>query len=212
MTRPRPTRIYHITHVDHLRTIVERGLLCDADAADQGLLRNEVGNRDIKSRRRTRQIRSGPGGCVADYVPFYFATRSPMLYAIKAGNVAQYQDGQEPLVYLVSEVERLLALGLQLVYTDRNAALEIARHTDDIDDLDGHVDWALMKELIWTNTDELPDRRERRMAECLVHDRVPWAAFLGVATKTPAVAEGVSQVLRSLGIDSYVASRPDWYF
>lgn len=212
MPRPPPTRIYHITHVAHLPSIVQHGLLCDAGAADQGLLMNEVGNREIKSQRRIREVRSEPGGCVADYVPFYFAPRSPMLYAIKAGNVAQYQDGQEPLVYLVSEVERLIALGLRMVYTDRNAALEIARHTDDVDDLDGHVDWLLMEERIWTNTDELPDRRERRMAECLVHDRVPWEAFLGVATKTPAAAERVSQVLRSLDIDSHVAPRPDWYF
>lgn len=210
MPRPRPTRIYHLTHVDHLPTVVERGLLCDAEAA--GMLRTEVGNRDIKAQRRARAVRRGPGGTVADYVPFYFAPRSPMLYAIKAGNVDHYKGGQEPLVYLVSEVERLVDLGLRVVCTDRNAALEIARHSDDLEELETLVDWALMEELIWTNTEERPDRRERRMAECLVHDRVPWEAFLGVATMTPTVADHVSDVLRRLDVRGHVAARPDWYF
>ncbi|MEI6622203.1 MAG: DarT ssDNA thymidine ADP-ribosyltransferase family protein [Actinomycetes bacterium] len=69
--------VMHFTHVDHLRTIAARGLLADELAQAEGLLSVDVGNREIKSRRRRRQVRVQPGGVVADYVPFYFAPRSP---------------------------------------------------------------------------------------------------------------------------------------
>lgn len=46
------------------------------------------------------------------------------------------------------------------------------------------IDWQLMQDTIWRNTEAEPDRVERRMAEFLVHGRVPWEAFLGVAVRT----------------------------
>jgi len=48
------------------------------------------------------QVPLAPYGCVADYVPFYFAPRSPMLYKLHKGGVPNYTGGQDPLVYLVS--------------------------------------------------------------------------------------------------------------
>jgi len=74
--RPAPTPLYHFTSVDHLALIIERGLLCDADA---DVVTVKVGNRGIKDRRRRSQGPTGPGATVADYVPFYYAPRSPML-------------------------------------------------------------------------------------------------------------------------------------
>ena len=49
---------------------------------------------------------------LADYVPFYFAPRSPMLYAIYKCNVQDYTGSQEEIVYLVSTVEIATGLGL----------------------------------------------------------------------------------------------------
>ena len=45
-------------------------------------LTTEVGQPDIKLKRRHRVVPIDPGGVVADYVPFYFAARSPMLGSI----------------------------------------------------------------------------------------------------------------------------------
>ncbi len=205
-----PTRLYHFTHISHLTTIATDGLLCDTSAA--GVLATEIGNRDIKGQRRRRPVSVGPGGMVADYVPFYFAARSPMLSAIAHGRVAEYADGQDPIVYLVTTVERLIDLGLSLIFTDRNAALAFARMTDDLDDLEGLIDWELMEATWWKNTAEDPDRRERRMAECLVHQRVPWEAVIGVATRTDERRDEVQALLAGLGVSAVVRSRPNWYF
>ena len=96
MPRPVHTPFYHFTPIHHLVSIIERGLRCDGTAA--GLLAVEVGNRGIKERRRRRAVPVGGRGVVADYVPFYFAPRSPMLYAIAMGNVPEYTGGTDPLV------------------------------------------------------------------------------------------------------------------
>lgn len=212
MTRPEPTLVYHFTHRRHLLSIVEHGLLSDVDAAGSSRLEVEIGHTHIKERRRVRQVPVQPGGMVGDYVPFYFAPRSPMLFAIGAGNVATYGAGTVDLVYLVSSVERLLEHGCDLVFTDRNAVLATAAFRTNQADLDELVDWELMTEAIWRKTDRDPDRPERRSAECLAHRMVPWAAFLGVGTRTEAVATAVRQLLATVTADPFVRCRPGWYF
>ena len=82
------TRVFHFTHIDNLSTIVREGLHCDSTVKGSGLLQQEVSNQDIKSMRRAREVPIPPGGVVADYVPFYFAPRSPMMYAIHMRNVS----------------------------------------------------------------------------------------------------------------------------
>ena len=74
------------------------------------------------------------------------------------------------------------------------------------------ADWDLMRAKYWGNTDEEPDRRERRMAECLVHGRVPWDAFTEVVARTETCAASARDTLASLGKSTPVAVRPSWYF
>lgn len=212
MTTPRPGLLFHFTHLSNLASIAVDGLAPDAVVRVDGRLQTEVGNQGIKDARRSRGVPCGPGGCVADYVPFYFSTRSPMLYAIRGGNVATYQGGQADLVYLVSEVGRVVELGLPYVFTDRNAVLAFASFSDNLDDLDDFVDWNLMNETYWHNTAQEPDRRERRMAEFLVHGTVPWDAFLSVGTFDDARSDQVTDLLSSVGVEADVLAKRDWYF
>ena len=76
MKRPVPTPRYDFTDVSHLASIVKDGLLSDTDAVRSGSLMVDIGNADIKERRRGRMVPIGPGGAASDYVPFYFAPRA----------------------------------------------------------------------------------------------------------------------------------------
>ena len=78
----------HFTHVDNLRQILADGVLY-SDVLVGSRLRTEVGDRQIKADRRRYPVTCEPGGYPADYVPFYFAPRSPMLYRIARGGVLQ---------------------------------------------------------------------------------------------------------------------------
>lgn len=212
MARPVPTRLYHFTSIDHLETIVQHGLLADTTAAATGLITVEVGNRGIKERRRRRVVPVGPRSMVADYCPFYFAPRSPMMSAISKGRVPEYQHGTESLLYLGTTVERLAELGLSTVFTDRNAVLEAASYSDQVADLDHMIDWQLMEARYWADTPEEPDRRERRMAEFLVHRRVPWEAIQYVAAYSEARAVEAQATLARSCQGIRVGIKPDWYF
>lgn len=160
MPRPIPTPLYHFTPIDHLAKIIERGLLCDTQAVALSLQAIDVGNRGIKAQRRHRAVRAGPRGVVADYAPFYFAPRSPMMSAIHHGRVPEYTSGTESLVYLVTSVEQLVGLGLSVVFTDRNAVFGHARHTTDPAELDELIDWDLMEARIGSFPSGVPVRTE----------------------------------------------------
>ena len=105
----------HFTHIDNLPAILDAGELV-ADSSAGGLPIREVGDTEVKARRRQRMVGLPPGGVVADYVPFYFAPRSPMMYRIacdhRDGVAGRYPGGDDPLVYLVSSVDRVQAAGL----------------------------------------------------------------------------------------------------
>ncbi|HYI62278.1 MAG TPA: DUF4433 domain-containing protein [Acidimicrobiales bacterium] len=205
------TRILHFTHQSNLPSIVEHGLLSDTRA--QGTVAGvEVGKPEIKTYRRETEVRVGPGGVVSDYVPFYFAPRSPMMYVIHRGAVPGLQGGSDMLVYLTTTIEGLVAGGGELVVTDRNAVLAYADQTDDLERLDDIVDWELMRAMFWNDTPEEPDRKERRMAECLVHGSVPWTAIDGIVTKTAERSAEVSSLLADAPHRPPVAPTGDWYF
>lgn len=214
MSRPVPTQVLHFTRIEHLRTILTRGLVSDDQAKREGLLQQEVGNAEVKDLRSALQVGAPPGGRVSEYVPFYFAPRSPPMYAITHGGVANYSGGSARIVYLSTTLETLHAAGLPVVLSDRNAALAYASFWSMASGEPGpdFVDWALMKERIWINTDDYPDRRERRMAECLVHRAVPPHLILEVTARSEAMANEVEEIVREVGLELTVRVEPEWYF
>lgn len=203
--------LLHFTPIDNLRGIIERGLL--ADNLNRGAVR-ECGQPSIKERRRTRQVSGARGGVVADYVPFYFAPRSPMLRSILGGQVKQYGKDQTDLIYLATRLSKIVQHDLAWVATDRNAVLRTAKFTSDRVRLAEHVDWEVMKERYWGNTADDGSRRERRMAELLVHRSVPWTVFSHVAACCDTRAGEVSGELTAAttGPPPKVLVRPGWYF
>lgn len=212
MTTPRRGLLFHFTHISNLASIAQDGLCCDSDVTSSGRPFTEVGNQEIKERRRSRRVPIPPGGSVADFVPFYFAARSPMLYSIHMGNVETYTGGQDEVVYLTTSIDELAQYQLPFVFTDRNAALDFAQFGDDPADLDHYVDWDLMEAQMWRNSPSDPDRRERRMAELLVHHVVPWSAISMVATRNKSASRQAANELTTVGADTPVNAKPEWYF
>ena len=205
---PRRGLLYHFTHISNLASIAVEGLYSDVQIEASQRAPTEVGNADVKQRRRNLAVPLAPSGCVADYVPFYFAARSPMLYIISKGDVPTYSGGQDEIVYLVTSIENVVEECLRFVFMDRNAALGFARYGDDPQVLDDYLDWELMEGLMWYDTAEEPDRMERRMAEFLVHGHVPWSAFIGVAAHDDEKCRQAEHALSSVGREIPVRPRP----
>lgn len=126
MPQPTPTPVFHMTRIERLPSIVRQGLLPDNEVRSRGLPGVEIGYRHIKARRACRPVPCGLGGTLADYVPFYFAPRSPMLFAIHRGSVSPEASKTGRIVYLVSTTQQLLAGGLNVVVSNRHAELAYA--------------------------------------------------------------------------------------
>jgi hypothetical protein len=202
-------RILHFTDIANLRAILRTGALqCHRDAPTDV----EVGNIDIKASRRRRQVDCGPGGMLCDYVPFYFAPRSPMMYTIMRGNVEGVSTDLSRLIYFASSTETVYQAGLSCVYTDGNAAVLITKFYDDPDVLGTHVDLPLMQQTMWNSTPEDPDRMRRRMAEFLVHEGLPLELVAGISVYSRQVRDSVVSLADEMGKNVEIAIRRGWYF
>jgi hypothetical protein len=138
--------IYHFTHVRNLATILGLGCLwCDRERLGQGLESVGIAYQHIKDRRARKRVPVGLGGTLADYVPFYFAPRSPMLFAIHRGQVPGYDGGQSSVVHLVTSTEAVASEPPPFVFTNDHADMAFSRFYDDLRKLD-QVDWAIMGE------------------------------------------------------------------
>ncbi len=172
----------------------------------------DIGSRSIKEQRRKRVVPCEPRGVVVDYVPFYFGPRSPMMFAIAHGRVPEYAEGSDPLVHLVTTVEELRGRSIGMVFTDGNAASAYSVLRNRESELEDLVDWDLMTKRYWADTPGDPDRRRRRMAECLAAGPVPFSAFHAVAVRTEDRAREVGGIRRSIGAAIHVRIEPGWYF
>ena len=111
------TYIYHFTHKDNLPSIISSGeISCDRTCKDSDVACREIAFSDLKRRRMRTRVEVPPGGTLGDYVPFYFATCSPMLLTYIDGNVTGTPERQDEIIYLVSSIEYVSGQGLQFAF------------------------------------------------------------------------------------------------
>jgi hypothetical protein len=203
----------HFTHINNLQGILAaRCLQADSLVDRSWALKVEAADLDIKAVRKSAQVPLAPYGCVADYVPFYFAPRSPMLFKLHKGGVPNYTGGQDPLVYLVSSAEAVAATGATFVYSDGNCASIVTSFASDLSQIESVVDWEVIQARMWANTADDPDRMRRRMAEFLVHQRVPLVCLSEVVVRRDTMKTQVENLLASSRADLPVSAKPGWYF
>lgn len=194
-TRPKKIWLYRLIHIDNLSVLLSRDALHAPNATPQdGLAYRPIHDVSVQEGRRTQPVPCGPGGSVHDYVPFYFGTHSPMLYMLKNGHVAGYNEGQEPLLYLATRLKHVKATGARFVFSDGHGLAAFTDWFDHTTALD-RVDWALVGERYWRDTPEDNDRKRRKQAEFLVWQSLPWSAIQGIATFSDTARERAAAVL-----------------
>lgn len=208
------TRIYHITHVTNLASILQRGgILCDRSCNAGNVQTQQIGYAHIKQRRMARVVPLPPQGTLGDYVPFYFAPRSPMLYTIERRNTPGYQEGQRRIIHLVSSIETVQAARppVTWLFTDGHADMQYSNFFSSVDDLD-KVDWPLMTARFWNDTSADGDRKRRRQAEFLVHQFFPWNLVETVGVIDQNLADEAEQVLQTAAHHPEVRIERAWYY
>jgi len=204
--------LYHISHYENLASILQRGCLsAHSNIQKETMHYTNIAHHGLQSRRSTTSIPVKPMGILHDYVPFYFAPRSPMLYAIKQGRVEGFSGNQNDILYLVTRTDIMERTERPFVFTDGHGIMFITEFYNHMKDLN-KVDWDMMKEWYWSDTEEDPDRKRRRQAEFLVYQFVKLEHFLGIGVRTEKMKSFIEEMLREHSIDLPVLVRPKFYF
>jgi hypothetical protein len=209
-----PTPIFHITNVANLPSILAHGgLWCDRERQTRCPGAVNIAYQDLKGRRSNTPVTVGAGGNLCDYVPFYFAPRSPMLFAISRGLVQGYAGGQAGVIYLVSSCEIVAQARLPFVFTDGHAVKRLTNQFEDLTKL-SEIDWPLMRATYWNDTDQDGDRKRIRQAEFLVRDFCPWQfiEFIGVHDEQCAIAVRNALLEAKASRCPDVKIKPGWYY
>lgn len=197
-------------------------LLSKNQGATNGIAYQNIAHQGAQGARSIKSVPNPPGGHVHDYVPFYFAPRSPMLLAINGGRVAGCDWRQADIVYFETTVERVSAESEDFVFYDLNATLAWSTPFTSLDDLD-KVAWDLICEpptldgycKYWQSKLDHPrysDRMERRQAEFLVKGLVPLTKFTRIGVIDESHAADVRAILRQTGVNLPVVVEREWYF
>jgi len=207
------TPIYRMVHLDNLPTLLERGVIhAPAICPDDGLAYRGIHAQDVQVQRADRPVTCGPGGTIGEYVGFYLGPRSPMLYRIHTGhNVAQCD--QANIVYLVSTAQAVQRAGLGFVFTDRHTLAAVAAFYDDLTSME-EVDFQTVYAKYWNTTAEHPERQEKKQAEFLVHEEVPWGLIQRVGVSCAATRRRVERLLEDGAEEDapLVTVESDWYY
>ena len=220
---PSPLRIFHITAIPNLASIAKSKMLYSNGVLQKKKIKHaNIAYQGAQGKRATKLVAISPGGVIHDYVPFYFAPRSPMLMAINGGRVEGCPHRQEDIVHLVTTVEAIVAAHLHYVFYDYNATLSIATCYSRLRDLD-KIDWELFHEpprkdgycKYWHSQVGNPRyvlRMETRQAEFLVHKSVPLNLIQTVGVYSEAKADEVREIFDDVGVELQVEVKPDWYY
>lgn len=224
MARPVPTRIFHITAIENLAAICNAGeLACKNILHGKNVAATSIAHQGIQDRRALKAVTAGLGGNLHDYVPFYYAPRSPMLFAIHRGNVAGCDLKQDEIVHIESSVEGAAKAKLPYVIYPVNAAL--AYSTECYDTLDGleKIDWPLFFEepkldgfcqyfASKSDPSKYMMRCETRQAEFLVHKSFPLSLVTRIGVVNAQRKAEVASILATSGVHLPLEIRSAWYF
>jgi hypothetical protein len=163
--------LYRIVHINNVEYLLHNGISTQQDPQSNSDYVN-IGDTNLINQRMDYPINLEGYGNLGDYVPFYFGPLSPMLLNIKTGYRGIKQLPQSEIIYICCKLNQVINCDAQWCFTDGHAKNLFTGFYNDINDLD-KVDWNIVYEKYWSNTEDDLDRIRRKQAEFLVKDIVP---------------------------------------
>jgi len=218
MPVPEHPKIYHIVHVDNLASIVADGCLW-SDAVmvqrqiEYGLGGTVIGMGSIKQRRLQLPVTCHEGSTVGQFVPFYFCSRSIMLYVIHCANHPElaYRDGQQPIVHLEADLHAVVQWaaenGRRWAFSPSNAGAYYTQFRTGLDRL-GEINWAAV-----AAQDFRPEEiKEGKQAEFLIEQAFPWHLVERIGVHSQACVARVSEAMQEAAHRPRIEIRQEWYY
>lgn len=214
MTMQNPTKILRITHLNNLKIFLNRkGLHAPTVEPDDGQTYKVIHDVEIQQKRQLKEIPCGPKGHLNDYVPFYFGYLSPMLFRLHTGKVQGYNEGQSPIIYLVSYAQEFKQNEIKYVFSDGHGVKRVTKWYDDLIHLN-KIDMSMVNEKYWTDNIHDNDRQRKKQAEFLVYRFCCWSYIKGIAVFNDATKALVLNILELYPTELHkpVKVFKNWYY
>jgi hypothetical protein len=218
MAAPANPKIYHITSVSNLPRIIEDGgLFSDVEMLARGGPEVSIGMPDIKTRRLGLPVRCHQGLTVGGCVPFYFCSRSIMLYLLHMANHPglSNRNGQSAITHLELDLHEVVEWAnrnnVRWAFTLTNAATTLAEFRSDLCHLN-EINWDAVAATKWAGPNIPPEFREYKQAEFLVEQHIPWTLVSRIGVLSREIFGRAQDALEASHHKPKVEIKRDWYY
>jgi hypothetical protein len=174
------TYLFRMTHIKNIPHILRYGITHSTSAnANPDFV--PIGDGRLIATRNNFLLNNGRR--LGEYIPFYFGTRTPMLYVVQNGFNMVAPTPAENIVYCVSSVQKIIDMQLDFVFTDGHAVDGFSSQytAADIQKIDTILDKSAIKSKYWCDENDL-DKKRKKEAEFLVLGDIAHEAILGYLT------------------------------
>ena len=198
--------------IDKLLHILNSGgLLSDAQVLAQNLGGTTIGMSSIKQRRLTElTFATYPDLYVGACVPFYFCSRSVMLYMMYIGNAElDYQGGQDNIIHLELDLYKVInwanSNNKRWVFTNSNAGSFYFNDTNDINNL-SKLDWDTINSNYWSHS------VDTKQAEFLCEDFVDFSLVKRIVSNNRVVDMQIKNTMQQTDYNPIIEINESWYY
>lgn len=199
--------LFRMTHIENIPHILQNGIT-HSTSANANLNFVPIGDGSLIATRNDFLLNNGRR--LGGYIPFYFGTRTPMLYVVQNGFNMVAPTPAQNIVYCVTSVQKIIDNKLDFVFTDGHAVDGFSTQYTavDVQNIDTILDKNAINAKYWKDENDL-DRKRRKEAEFLVMGDIANDAILGYLTYN----ESAKSTVINFGADaSKVHNRSEYYF
>jgi len=199
--------LYRMIHIENIPHVLQYGITHrNSPNANKNFV--PIGDNSLISRRNTRVVNNGK--LLGNYIPFYFGTRSPMLYVIQRGYNGVNRTVPENIVYCVTSVAEIINSQIDFLFTDGHAidSFSTEYSKSQINNIESILDFNAINASVWIDENDL-DKKRRKEAEFLLSQDLPINHILGYICYN----EGAKSKLIEYGIEEdKIVVKPNCYF
>jgi hypothetical protein len=172
---------------------------------------------NIKDRRLNElSLSCHPGLRVGECTPFYFCSRSVMLYLIYRRNEElTYKGGQEPIVHLEADLHAAIAWAQannrRWAFTLSNAGAYYFEDRSDLENL-GEINWDAVNARQWSGNGVSRLIKEGKQAEFLIEQAFPWHLVERIGVFSQSYVSPVSNAMQGAAHRPRIEIRREWYY
>lgn len=197
---------YRITHINNIPHILQYGIV-RADSPNRNPNYIPIGKAQLIDFRRSLNFN---GLSLANFIPFYFGCRSPMLYNIETGYNVPKRSAEE-IVYLAISLVDILKSNINCVFTDGHATDQRTKFypKSDLAKVNDIINYNDVTLKFWFPTNNDPERKRKKEAELLIESDIPIQYISAFAVYN----ENAAKKLEGMNVDpNRIFVRPDLYY